>query len=166
MTNRAAVAPPQVVSGNAEVKGMIRRVGHSLLVVTALSVGVLFPARAQTIESFERAVEVARLAWLRHDIEALLSLSDTIRLHLPDGGRSVAIRPHHAERVLKAYLKDTRELEMVLRSVRSVAADHRYAEMTRRFVVPGTADEREQTVFFGLRLGQEGWAIREVRISP
>ena len=68
--------------------------------------------------------------------------------------------------MLKEYLKDSRELEMALRSVRSVAEDHRYVELTRRFVVPGTADEREQTVFFGLRLREVGWAIREVRITP
>ncbi len=145
---------------------MTSRVGHPLLLATVLTVGGFFPVVAQTVESFDRAVEVARLAWLRHDFETLLSLSDTIRLHLPDGSRSLAIRPHHAKQVLKEYLKDARELEMALQSVRSVADDHRYAELRRRFVIPGTVDEREQTVFFGLRHGHDGWAIREVRISP
>lgn len=145
---------------------MVRRIGRRFLVTTALVAGVTVPAHTQATQDFEAAVEVARLAWLNHDIDGLLRLSDTIRLHLPDGSPSLAIRPHHAERVLERYLKDARELEMALRSIRSVSPDHRYAELIRRFVVPGTVDERIQTVFFGLRRGQAGWAIREVRITP
>ncbi len=145
---------------------MMTRVCRPLFAAATLTAGGIFPVAAQPPQSFEGAVEVARLAWLQHDFETFLSLSDTIRLHLPDGVGGLAIRPHHAGRVLKEYLKDALELEMALRSVRSLSDDHRYAEMSRRFVVQGTEDEREQTVFFGLRLGPEGWAIREVRISP
>jgi hypothetical protein len=114
---------------------------------------------------FDRAVEAARLAWLSHDVGALVESSDTIRLHLPGLGRAPHLRPMQAARILGDYLKRATEIDCELRSVRVVSDDHAYAELLRRYVVEGTTDQLEETVFLGFKGGPSGWGLREVRVT-
>jgi hypothetical protein len=116
--------------------------------------------------SLETVVERARLAWSRHDTRDLVGESDTVRLRIPGVGVGAALRSGQAARLLSDYLSDTDEVALSLREVRYLDDDHAYAEFGRRFAVRGTADVREQAVFFGfLRLGG-AWRLREVRITP
>jgi len=114
---------------------------------------------------FDRAVESARRAWLTHDVGTLVESSDTIRLHLPGLGRAPHLRPMQAARILGDYLKRANEIELQLRSVRVVSDEHAYAELLRRYVVEGTTDELEETLFLGFTVGPDGWGLREVRIT-
>lgn len=134
--------------------------------VVILGVGGTDRLEAQTVESFTEAVESVRIAWLTHDFSGIVSSSDTVRLQLPGIGRSPQVRPSQAAMVLKEYLKSANEIEFVLRNPRSVSDDHVYAQMTRRYVVQGTSDERVETVFLGFRRLDGKWYLREVRIAP
>ena len=112
------------------------------------------------------AVQVAQEAWLRHDVRALVSTSDTVRLHIPDLPPSASLRPGQASRLLDRYLSPTEEISFELENVRELADDHAYAEVKRVFVVKGTVEEREETVFLGFRRIRGSWSLREVRVTP
>jgi hypothetical protein len=116
--------------------------------------------------ALEEAAERARGQWLAHDVAGLVSGSDTIRLQIPGMGFSSALGPAQAARLLGRYLESARELSFELQGVRLAAADHGYAEGRRRYVVEGTSEEREETVYVGFRQKSGHWRVREVRIVP
>lgn len=122
------------------------------------------PAAAQT--PLDQAVEAVRVAWLRHDYEGLVASSDTVRLQLPEVGRTPAVPPAHAASVLEEYLSSANEIAFEVRQVRPASEDHAYVEITRRYVVQGTSDERVETVFLGFRRIAGLWRLREVRVTP
>lgn len=116
--------------------------------------------------SLTRAVERAQGAWLEHAVAILVASSDTVRLHIPGVVPSASLRPGQAARLLERYLKPAQERTFVLRDVRTLAPDHAYAEVERVYVVRGTTEEREETVFLGFRLVHGKWSLREVRVTP
>ncbi len=113
-----------------------------------------------------KAVEEAQSAWLAHKVDVLVSSSDTVRLHIPGVVPSASLRPGQAARLLERYLKTASERTFELRDVRELAPDHAYAEIERVYVVKGTSEEREETVFLGFRLVHGKWSLREVRVTP
>ena len=113
-----------------------------------------------------RAVEFARAAWEGHDIRGLVAASDTLRLRIPEVAAAQSLRPAQAARILAGFLADADELSLQLREIRYVADDHAYAELERRFVVRGTEERRDETVFFGFRRVEGVWRLREVRVTP
>ena len=144
---------------------MIRWLVVMPVVATALGLHAL-PLAAQA--ELDAAVERARQAWLEHDVNGLVSLSDNtvLRLHLPGVARAASLRPGQAEKLLRQYLKHSEEREFTLLELRQLAPDHAYAEVSRRYVVEGTTEERAETAFFGFRLLSGRWQLREVRITP
>ena len=122
------------------------------------------PTVAQT--PLQQAVEAARLAWMGHDYSGLVASSDTVRLQLPEMGRAAAVHPAHAARVIEEYLSSANEIAFELRRIRPASEDHAYAQLIRRYVVEGTADERTETVLRGFRRLDGRWRLREVRVTP
>ncbi|NIM52908.1 MAG: hypothetical protein GTN62_15635 [Gemmatimonadales bacterium] len=135
--------------------------------ILGLAVACLILGAPRTLaqNELEKAVERARAAWLDHDVEALVANSDTVRLRLP-GVRSASLRPGQAARLLDRYLKPSQERTFALVEVRQLAEDHAYAEVARRYVVRGTDEEREETVFLGFRFLDGRWRLREVNVTP
>ncbi len=138
----------------------------SRLLFCALALLLVSPASLQAQSTLEEAVAEAREAWKAHRVTALVSKSDTVRLHLPGIAVSPALKPGQASKLLLDYLEDAEELEFELREVRQLADDHAYAEMSRVFVVKGTTEKRRETVFLGFRILSGEWSLREVRITP
>lgn len=122
------------------------------------------PARAQT--ELDEAVELARRAWLEHNVGALVARSDTVRLRLPGIAVSASLQPEQAARLLERYLEPSQERSFDLVGVRRMAEDHAYAEIARRYVVKRTEDELGETVFLGFRFLDGAWRLREVRVTP
>jgi len=141
------------------------KIGYFAAVLVVFGLGLTSPAFAQD-ERLAEAVQVAQDAWLRHDVRALVSSSDTVRLHIPELPPSASLRPGQASRLLDRYLSPTEEISFELLNVRELAEDHAYAEVHRTFVVKGTVEEREETVFLGFRLIRGNWSLREVRVTP
>ena len=129
-----------------------------------LLLGVPRVARAQN--DLDEAIEAARLAWVAHQVAALLSGSDTVRLQLPGVAEAASVRPGQATLLLDSYLSRSTEVSLSLRDVRRLAADHAYAELTRVFTVRGTSERRSETVFLGFRELGGVWRLREVRVTP
>jgi hypothetical protein len=120
--------------------------------------------RAQ--DGLDRVVSHARAAWMGHDVAALLSSSDTVRLDIPGTVTSAAMKPGQAGRVLDKYLRGADERGFDLVRVRRLEQDHAYAELARVYVVKGTEEERRERVFFGFRQLDGVWRLREVRVTP
>ncbi len=114
----------------------------------------------------DSAVSRATDAWLVHDVYALVSGSDTVRLQIPGIAVSASLKPTQAARLLRRYLKPSQERTFTLQEVRRLAPDHAYAEVERYYVVRGTSEERAETVFLGFRLLEGTWRLREVRVTP
>lgn len=146
------------------IRAGVRAVGLALPVVVSLELAL--PAGAEAQSELAEVVEAARVAWLGHEYDELLASSDTVRLQLPGLGRHQGVPPAHAARVLKEYVASSDEVSLELRRMRSVAEDHAYAQLVRRYVVRGTTDERVETVFFGFRRLEGRWRLREVRVTP
>ena len=141
--------------------------GHRLAAVRRafLALALLAPGlAAQT--TLEEAAERARGLWLAHDVSGLVAGSDTIRLQIPGVGFQSALGPAQAARLLDRYLETAREIAFELKGVRVAGPDHGYAEAGRRYVVQGTAEERQETVYLGFRQVSGLWRVREVRIVP
>jgi hypothetical protein len=137
----------------------------TLVVSPALGLGLL-RAQSGPDEALDLAVQGAREAWLSHEVGDLTVGSDTVRLRIPGIAPSASLRPGQAQRLLDQYLKSSDELSFDLRDVKKVAEDHAYAEVRRVYVVEGTTERREETVFLGFRLLHDRWRLREVRVAP
>ena len=138
------------------------RLGTALVGLALVAAGG--PLEAQ--DGLDRAVGRAREAWLGHDITALLSSSDTVRVDIPGTATSAAMKPGQAARVLDKYLKAADEHGFELIRVRRLEPDHAYAELARAYVIKGTEEEQRERVFFGFRLLDGTWRLREVRVTP
>ena len=137
-----------------------------LVAVSALLLlGFVEPSVCQD-GSLPAAVQEAQNAWLLHDVESLVAGSDTVRLHIPDLPPSASLRPGQASRLLDRYLSPTEEVSFELSNLRELAEDHAYAEVQRVFVIKGTVEQREETVFLGFRRIRGLWSLREVRVTP
>lgn len=135
----------------------------------AVLVGLAVAATAAPLEAqdeLDRAIGRAREAWLGHEISALLSTSDTVRLDIPGTATSAAMKPGQAGRVLDRYLNGADERGLDLIRVRRLEADHAYAELARVYVVKGTEEERRERLLFGFRRLDGIWRLREVRVTP
>lgn len=131
-----------------------------------LLAGLAAPGVAPAQGTLDSVAARARGEWLAHDIATLLASSDTVRLQLPGVARSASLTPGQAARLLLRYVEGSDEVSFDLRPIRSAAPDHGYAEARRRYVVRGTTDQREETVFLGFRLVDGAWRLREVRVVP
>jgi hypothetical protein len=134
--------------------------------VLSLAVSLSFAAPATAQDAFDRAVESAKVAWLNHDMESLVSASDTVRLRIPGVAPSASLRPGQAARLLDQYLKPSEEQSFEVSNIRELSDDHVYAEMLRRYVVKGTDERREEIVLLGFRRINGTWMLREVRVTP
>ena len=133
----------------------------------ALAGGVLVGApRAAAQETLQQAAAQARQRWLAHDLAGLVAGSDTVRLQVPGIAESAALGAAQAARLLGRYVGVMRETGFDLVTVQSAGANRGYAEGRRRYVVQGTAEQREETLFLGFELRDGRWRLREVRIVP
>jgi hypothetical protein len=132
--------------------------------VLSLLIAVPRPLVAQG--TLDEAAGRARQLWLAHDMVGLVAGSDTVQLQLPGAAPYAALAPGQAARLLERYLEAAREVAFDLEGVRPGAAEHGYLEGRRRYVVRGTAEEREETVYVEFRLAGGQWRVRAIRIVP
>lgn len=134
--------------------------------VALLALAALIPSPLAAQATLEEAAGRARELWLAHDVAGLVAGSDTVQLQLPGVSLFAALAPGQAARLLDRYLEAVREIGFVLQGVRAGGPDHGYAEGRRRYVVRGTSEEREETVYLEFRLSGGTWRLRAVRIVP
>ena len=134
--------------------------------VLAAAILVLTPMLLIAQEDLDQVIQAAQQSWRSHDMSALVSGSDTIRLRIPGIAPSASLKPGQAARLLEQYVKSAEEISCERTGQRDLAEDHIYAEISRVYVVKGTHQERTETILFRFRRIGGKWLLREVRVTP
>lgn len=132
--------------------------------VWALVLAAAGPLASQS--GLAAAAQRTRAAWLAHDAAALLDRSPGVILQIPGADPSSALRRQQAGELLARYLRTSVERSVEIATVREVEEGRGYVELVRRFSVTGTAEERRETVFVGLRRVSDWWVVVELRTAP
>jgi hypothetical protein len=114
----------------------------------------------------EGAAQRARQTWLAHDPAALFVGSPGVILQIPGADPSAAMGRDQAAELLARYLRTAVELGVDIAVAREVEDGRGYVELVRRYAIAGTAEERRETVFVGLRRLGDRWAVVELRAGP
>ncbi len=112
------------------------------------------------------AAQRARQAWLAHDPVALFQGSPGVILQIPGADPSAAMGRNQAAELLARYLRTSVERGVDIAVAREVEDGRGYVELVRRYTIAGTAEERRETVFVGLRRQGGRWAVVELRAGP
>lgn len=132
-------------------------------------VGVLLLAVAGRLtgqSGLDVAAQHARQAWLAHDPVALFEGSPGVILQIPGADPSAAMGRGQAAELLARHLRTAVERGVDIAVAREVEAGRGYVELVRRYTIAGTAEERRETVFLGLRRQGVRWAVVELRAGP
>ena len=112
------------------------------------------------------AAERAKQAWSTHDAQALVGQSSTIVLQIPGADPSSPLGRSQAIELLKRYLRPAEERGLDVAVIREVEPGKGFVELTRRYVISGTAELRHETLFLGYRLLGREWRLVELRSAP
>jgi hypothetical protein len=137
--------------------------GLTAVLVLGFGVGTPLPGYAQ--RTLDEAAQGARYAFMSHDGRMLATSADSLVLRLPET-EEVIVRSGQASRLINKYLEPAVERAFELTTIRETGDGQGYAEAVRRYVVRGTADVVQQTVFLAFRKGGGRWKLTEIRITP
>ncbi len=132
----------------------------------ALIATFVLAGRALAQGSLAEAAERVRLAWLDHNVQAIVGQTASVVLQIPGADPSAPVDRAQALELLRRHLRAGVERRLSVSAVREVEPGHGYAELDRRYVVAGTTDERRETVFLGFRKQREEWVLAELRSAP
>ncbi|MGH7519823.1 MAG: hypothetical protein ACREMI_00945 [Gemmatimonadales bacterium] len=139
------------------------RTARRWLVVTGLAV---LTTQAQGQATLSEAAERAKQAWSEHDAQALVGQSSNIVLQIPGADPSSPLGRAQAIELLRRYLRQAEERGLDVTTIREVEPGKGFVELTRRYVVSGTAEVRRETLYLGYRLVEREWRLVEVRSAP
>jgi len=127
---------------------------------------LLLPALAPGQSTLSDAATKAKDAWTAHDAEALVGKGSNIVLQIPGADPSSPLGRPQAIELLRRYFRDSEEKSLKITATREVEAGKGFVELTRRYVVTGTSEERRETLFLGYRLIGREWRLVELRTAP
>lgn len=123
-------------------------------------------AVAQGQATLSDAAAKAKAAWAAHDPEGLVGKSSNIVLQIPGADPSSPLARPQAIELLRRYFRPSEERGLDVTAIRQVETDKGFVELTRRYVVAGTTEERRETLFLGYRLIAREWRLVELRSAP
>src|SRR6266851_2091111 len=98
--------------------------------------------------------------------QALLAQSSNLLLQIPGADPSSPLGRAQAVELLRRYLRGAEERGLDITAIREVEPGKGFVELTRRYVVSGTAEVRRETLFLGYRLESKEWRLAELRSAP
>lgn len=116
--------------------------------------------------TLSEAAERAKQAWSAHDAQALVGQSSNIVLQIPGADPSSPLGRSQAIELLRRYFRPVEERGLDLTAIREVEPGKGFVELTRRYVVTGTAELRRETLYLGYRLLGREWRLVELRSAP
>ena len=87
-------------------------------------------------------------------------------LQIPGADPSSPLGRAQAVELLGRYLRGAEERGLDITAIREVEPGKGFVELTRRYVVSGTAELRRETLFLGYRLESREWQLAELRSAP
>lgn len=127
---------------------------------------LLVPVAARAQATLPAAAEQAQRAWLAHDPQALVGQSSSLVLQIPGADPSSPLGRAQAVELLRRYLRPAEERGLDVTAIREVEPGKGFVELTRRYVVGGTAELRHETLFLGFRRVNGEWRLAELRSAP
>lgn len=134
--------------------------------ILALLAITLIPASAQGQGTLSAAAELARQAWVGHDAHALVGQSSSLVLQIPGADPSSPLGRPQAVELLRRYLRSSEERGLDVTAIREVEPGKGFIQMARRYVVSGTTELRQETLYLGFRLLDGEWRLVELRSAP
>jgi len=139
----------------------VKHAGLTFLIAFAL------PLSLSGQGSLPLAAARLREAWAAHDPGPFVENPDGgVLVQIPGADPSSTVGRAQATELLHRYFRASVERDVSVAVVREVEPGRGYVELTRRYVVAGTADERRETVFLGLRKLDDRWVVTELRTGP
>src|SRR2546421_3109370 len=132
-------------------------------VVAIWGLMLLPAARADAQSTLPDAASRAKQALLAHDAQALVGQSSNLLLQIPGADPSSPLGRAQAVELLGRYLRGAEERGLDITVIREVEPGKGFVELTRRYVVSGTAEARRGTVFLWGGLEREGWRLAATR---
>jgi len=139
---------------------------HAWQVAAICCLTVLSTARGEAQSTLPDAALRAKQALLAHEPEALVGESSNVLLQIPGADPSSPLGRAQAVELLGRYLRGAEERGLDITAIREVEPGKGFVELTRRYVVSGTAELRRETLFLGYRLESRGWQLAELRSAP
>src|SRR2546427_3867983 len=128
--------------------------------VVAICGLMLVPAgRADAQSTLPDAASRAKQALLAHDPQALVGQSSNLLLQIPGADPSSPLGRAQAVELLGRYLRGAEERGLDITVIREVEPGKGFVELTRRYVVSGTAEVRRGRVFFCLPFERKGMGL-------
>src|SRR5260370_14952005 len=116
-------------------------------------------ARGDAQATLPGAASRAKQALLAHDPQALVGQSSNLLLQIPGADPSSPLGRAQAVELLRRYLRGAEERGLDITAIREVEPGKGFVELTRRYVVSGTADVRRRTHFSRPRFYRQRWAV-------
>jgi len=139
---------------------------HAWQVAAISCLTVLAAARGEAQATLPDAALRAKQALLAHEPEALVGQSPNVLLQIPGADPSSPLGRAQAVELLGRYLRGAEERGLDITAIREVEPGKGFVELTRRYVVSGTAELRRETLFLGYRLESREWQLAELRSAP
>src|SRR3989441_8356091 len=128
---------------------------------------MLLPAAGADAQStLPDAASRAKQALLAHDAQALVGQSSNLLLRIPGADPSSPLGRAQAVELLGRYLRGAEERGLDITVIREVEPGKGFVELTRRYVVSGTAEVRRGTLVLCYRFESKGWRLAELRSAP
>src|SRR6266545_2839809 len=132
----------------------------------SLAALALLPMPARSQATLSDAAARAKQAWAAHNPQALVGQSSNIVLQIPGADPSSPLGRPQAIELLRRYFRPAEERGLDVTAIREVEPGKGFVELTRRYVVAGTAELRRETLFLGYRLLDRQWRLAELRSAP
>ncbi len=132
----------------------------------SLAALALLPMPARSQATLSDAAARAKQAWAAHNPQALVGQSSNIVLQIPGADPSSPLGRPQAIELLRRYFRPAEERGLDVTAIREVEPGKGFVELTRRYVVTGTAELRRETLFLGYRLIGREWRLVELRSAP
>lgn len=123
-------------------------------------------ANAWGQSTLSAAAERAKRALSEHDAQALVGQSSNVVLQIPGADPSSPLGRPQAIELLRRYLRPAEERGLDVTTIREVEPGRGFIELKRRYVVAGTAELRQETLYLGYRLLGGEWRLVELRSAP
>lgn len=126
----------------------------------------LLATQASGQATLSDAAARAKQAWSTHDASSLVGQSSNIVLQIPGADPSSPLGRSQAIELLRRYMRPAEERGLDVTTLREVEPGKGFVEMTRRYVVSGTAEPRRETLYLGYRRFGRDWRLVELRSAP
>ena len=128
--------------------------------------GMLAISRADAQSTLSAAAQRAKQALSAHDAQSLVGQSSNVVLQIPGADPSSPLGRPQAVELLRRYLRSAEERGLDVTTIREVEPGRGFIELTRRYVVAGTAELRRETLYLGYRRVDGEWRLVELRSAP